>query len=91
MSITYILYYLAGISFISAIFFLSDKAKAKNNKRRISEKTLHILEFAGGAGINLILMYLVRHKNRKSSYYLYTYVAFILWLMLAYFYYKNLA
>lgn len=86
--ITILLYYLVAINFVSGIIFYSDKVKARKRKRRIPEKTLHIWEFAGGAVANLILMYSIRHKNQKTSYFIYTYLAILAWLFVFYLLYK---
>lgn len=86
--ITLLFYYLLGINLVSGIIFYSDKLKAQKKKRRIPEKTLHIWEFAGGALANLILMYSIRHKNQKSSYYIYTYFAILAWFLVFYLLYK---
>ena len=61
--------YLIAINLISAIFFAYDKWAATKNYRRIPELNLHLFELMGGAFVNLLLMYLLRHKNRKNGYY----------------------
>jgi uncharacterized membrane protein YsdA (DUF1294 family) len=75
-------YYFLLINLLSAIVFYSDKRKAIKNKRRVAELTLHLLEILGGFFSNLILMYLLHHKNRKLSYYLITYLIAIAWILL---------
>jgi len=80
----YILYYFAFINFIAAIAFYADKRKAVKNKFRVSEIKLHVFELLGGVLIILPMLYLIRHKNRKSSYYFWTYLIFIGWLISAY-------
>jgi len=72
--------YLVLISLISLIFFSLDKFKAKKNKRRIPEATLHILELLGGVFIIIPSMYVIRHKNRKWKYFLWSYLILIVWL-----------
>ncbi len=71
--------YLLVINVITAIIFSGDKKKAKNNQQRVPEKTLHLLELAGGVFAVLFLMKFIRHKNRKSKYYIWTFLIFILW------------
>lgn len=52
------------------IFFIYaiDKTKAHKNEWRVSEKTLHILEFLGGWPGALITQRAIRHKNKKTSF-----------------------
>ncbi len=75
------LYYLIIIGFVSSIFFIGDKQKAKKKKYRFPEKTLHFMEFAGGIFAILPLMYIIRHKNRKAKYYIWSYIAFVSWIL----------
>jgi len=79
------LYYLIIIGLISAVFFIGDKQKAKKKKYRFSEKTLHYFEFAGGIFAILPLMYIIRHKNRKQKYYIWSYIALFSWLIFLFF------
>ncbi len=79
--------YLASINIISGITFYSDKQKARKKRKRIPEKTLHFMEFAGGVFMILLFMYFIRHKNIKKSYYLVTYFALICWIALLVFLY----
>jgi len=73
--------YFAAINLLSGILFAYDKKAAKNNRRRIPERTLHLLEILGGVLANLLLMYTLRHKNRKFSYWVWTWVVVIGWVM----------
>jgi len=75
-----ILFYLLMIGVVSSVAFFVDKQKAKFNRRRISEKTLHLFELAGGVFAILPLMYIIRHKNRKSEYFMITYGIAVLWV-----------
>ena len=58
-----ILIWLIVINVISVIICIADKIKAKKHKRRISEKTLFLLSFLGGALFMYITMRLIRHKT----------------------------
>ena len=80
-----ILAYLFIISAISATFFIYDKYAAQKGKKRIPEKVLHFCEIAGGVFINLLLMYFIRHKNRKFSYYSITWIILVIWITIIYF------
>ena len=73
--------YLIVVSLITSIVFIYDKNAAINSKRRIPERTLHLLELFGGVFAVVVLMYLIRHKNRKSSYYFVTYIIVVLWII----------
>lgn len=74
--------YLIVINLISGLFFIVDKIKAVNNKFRISELFLHVLEVLGGVFSIIILMLLIRHKNRKASFYIISYIIFVIWIYL---------
>ena len=80
-----ILAYLFIISAISATFFIYDKYAAQKGKTRIPEKVLHFCEIAGGVFINLLLMYFIRHKNRKFSYYSISWIILVIWTTIIYF------
>ncbi|MEI8085780.1 MAG: DUF1294 domain-containing protein [Paludibacter sp.] len=75
-------YYLAIINLLSGILFSYDKQAARKNRRRIPETTLHTFELVGGAFANIMLMYTLRHKNRKFSYYWVTWVVMIGWVVI---------
>lgn len=86
--IYYVLTYLLTINLISAIIFYTDKVNAVKNRKRIPEKTLHLLEFSGGIFFMILLMYLIKHKNRKRSYFLISYIALTIWFISVYIYLK---
>ncbi len=46
----------------------TDKLFAIKNLRRISEKSLFLLSFSGGAVFMLLSMYLFRHKTRHKRF-----------------------
>lgn len=76
----YFLYYFGLISLVTAVVFAADKYKAKHAKWRVPESTLHLLEAAGGVLAVLLLMYTIRHKNAKFSYYIVTYLILFAWV-----------
>lgn len=80
-----LLYYLIFINVVAAFVFSQDKGLAKRKQRRVSEKRLHSFELAGGVFSVLVLMYTLRHKNRKFAYYGWTYLILALWLGVLYF------
>lgn len=72
--------YLISINIISGIFFVFDKKAAQRGHRRVPERTLHLLELCGGVFITWLLMYIIRHKNCKFSYYAITYLLLAGWI-----------
>ena len=72
--------YLIAVSLITSIAFIYDKNAAISSKRRVPERTLHLLELFGGVFAVVALMYMIRHKNRKSSFYFVTYLILVLWI-----------
>ena len=78
--------YLFLINLISGLIFTYDKYSAIKNRQRISERKLHFFEILGGVFANLILLFLLRHKNRKFAYWFWTCCILILWIIVLYFY-----
>lgn len=72
--------YLIIINLVAAGFFIFDKKSAKRNGKRITEMTLHLLELLGGVFSILALIYVIKHKNRKFKYYIFTYLILLLWV-----------
>ena len=60
----YYLIFLGVMSLIAAILYAADKHKAKAQKWRISERTLLLFGFFGGAVGALLAMKLFRHKTK---------------------------
>jgi len=77
MNSTTLILSVLAINIVSAVFFVYDKLAAARSKRRIPERLLHFLELVGGVFSILILMYVIRHKNRKWNYFS------VSWLILA--------
>lgn len=75
----YLIIYLLAVGVIGVIMLCTDKYKATHEKWRIKERTLHIMEFLGGIFLMLPMMYVIRHKNRKTSYNWISWTAIILW------------
>lgn len=57
-----------SMSILTALAFGIDKMAAKQGYRRISERTLHTLEFCCGWPGALVALHLFKHKRRKESY-----------------------
>lgn len=73
-------YYIGLINLLSGLIFAFDKQAAVKGRRRIPERTLHLFEMIGGVFANLFLMYTLHHKNRKFSYWIWTWLIMIGWV-----------
>ena len=73
------LIYLPFMGIISFILMAIDKRRARSHQRRIPEAVLHLFELLGGVYGALLAMYTLRHKNRKISFFLITFLIFLLW------------
>ena len=72
------------VNILASAVFAYDKHCARINKRRVPEVWLHVLEMTGGVFGVMILMYTIRHKNRKFSYFAYTYLILFVWIAALY-------
>ena len=75
-------FYFIIINILSGIIFAKDKRAAKKGQHRIPERTLHLMEFFGGVFANVLLIYVLHHKNKKLSYNLWTWLVLIVWIIL---------
>lgn len=64
----YIYAYLIAINILSFVLFLVDKRRAKKDKWRIKEFTLHLSSFLGGSAGSILAMMLFHHKIRKPRF-----------------------
>lgn len=62
----YFLLYLIIINLISFALFFIDKQKAKKDRWRIQEKTLHAMSFLGGVVGSIAAMIIFHHKTKKT-------------------------
>lgn len=69
ISIIIALIYIAVLNFITFSVYGIDKAKAKNGKWRISEKTLILLAVIGGSVGAILGMYIFHHKTKHAKFY----------------------
>lgn len=76
----YFFIYLLLVNLIAAGIFVFDKKAAMRNGRRVPELSLHLVELLGGVFAVILLMYGIRHKNRKFKYYIFTYLILLLWI-----------
>ena len=82
-------YYIGIINLLSGLLFAFDKQAAINGRNRVPERTLHLLEALGGVVANLLLMYTLHHKNRKFSYWIWTWVVQIGWVVIIFILLRN--
>ncbi len=62
------------MSVVTAALYFLDKRLAMSGSRRIPERTLHTLELLCGWPGALVAQQLFRHKNRKPTFFLVTWV-----------------
>lgn len=72
--------YIILINIITFITYKIDKIKAKKNKYRISESTLIILAYIGGALGAILAMNLFHHKTKKTKFKILIPLALIMWI-----------
>lgn len=77
-NLIYILIYFVFINVVSFILFFLDKEKAKRDKWRIKERTLHSFSFLGGAIGSIAAMKLFHHKTKKKVFVAITIIALII-------------
>ncbi len=82
--LTPILLYIIIINLASFILFFIDKQKAKRDRWRVQEKTLHTLSFMGGVLGSIAAMILFHHKTKKPDFVIITIIALLLNLFLLY-------
>ncbi|KZZ85926.1 DUF1294 domain-containing protein [Bacillus sp. SJS] len=58
----------AGLTAAGYMIMAADKRKAERGQWRISERTLWLVSFAGGAWGSLLGMYKVRHKTKHPGF-----------------------
>lgn len=75
------LLYLIIINIVSILVFAIDKVQAQNQKWRVPEKVLHLLEILGGVFGIIVTMYIIHHKSSKWQYYIITYIVLIAWIL----------
>jgi uncharacterized membrane protein YsdA (DUF1294 family) len=63
-------WYLGAVNALAFVAFGVDKQRARLGRRRVRERTLHLLALAGGSVGSLLGMSMLRHKNRKTSFWI---------------------
>ncbi len=64
----YLIAYLALANGVTMLVYACDKHAATRQKRRVRERTLHLLALLGGSPAALIAQRLFRHKTTKRSF-----------------------
>ena len=67
-----------AMSLVTFGVFALDKWKARRDAWRVPERTLHTLSLLGGVPGALAAMPMLRHKNRKPSFWLVTWAVAVL-------------
>ncbi|MGO1395240.1 MAG: DUF1294 domain-containing protein [Halomonas sp.] len=65
---TPIVAFYAVVSMLAYITYAIDKKAAINNRRRVSEKTLHLLGVVGGWPGAFLAQQRLRHKTQKTAF-----------------------
>ncbi|MCS7028958.1 MAG: DUF1294 domain-containing protein [Bacteroidia bacterium] len=81
---TLFLVYVIIINLVTYFAFASDKYRAQNYRSRIPEKRLHTLTLLGGTLGAWLAIFRLRHKNRKFSFLIITFLITVLQAGLGY-------
>jgi uncharacterized membrane protein YsdA (DUF1294 family) len=85
MSLVQILLVAGGVYLVMSLLTLAayarDKSAARGGRGRVRERTLHLLELAGGWPGGLAAQQVLRHKRRKLAFVLITYLIVALHLI----------
>ncbi|MEL7649086.1 MAG: DUF1294 domain-containing protein [Sedimentibacter sp.] len=82
--IRYLAVYFIIINVVSFALFYADKQKARKDRWRIEEKTLHITSFLGGTPGSIAAMILFHHKTRKAGFVAITIIALLFNILAVY-------
>jgi uncharacterized membrane protein YsdA (DUF1294 family) len=74
--------WLLVINVVTAIAYAWDKTQARRHGRRIPERTLFLLNLAGGVGGAWLVFFGMRHKTLHRSFWFVQSMATILWILL---------
>ena len=77
-----LLLWLLVINVVTAVAYAWDKTQARRGNRRIPERTLFILNVAGGFIGAWIVFFGMRHKTQHRSFWFVQSAATILWIVL---------
>ncbi len=77
-----LLAWLLFVNVATAIAYAWDKTQARRHGRRIPERTLFLLNLAGGFGGAWLVFFGMRHKTLHRSFWFVQSMATILWIVL---------
>ena len=75
-----LLLWLVAINVVTAAAYAFDKVSARNHGRRVRERTLWILDLAGGVGGAWLVFFGMRHKTQHRSFWMVQSVATLIWV-----------
>ncbi len=88
-SFTFLCVYFIGINGIGSFLFIFDKMSSIKHAHRVKENHLHFIELCGGIFSMFLLIFIIRHKSKKMSYYSVSILILMLWLVALFFLYWN--
>jgi len=77
-----LLVWLLAINVITALMYAYDKIAARRHDRRIRERTLWLLNLAGGFGGAWLVFFGMRHKTLHQSFWIVQSAATVLWVVI---------
>jgi uncharacterized membrane protein YsdA (DUF1294 family) len=77
-----LLAWLLVINVVTAVVYAWDKTQARRGNRRIPERTLFLLNLAGGFGGAWLVFFGMRHKTLHRSFWFVQSAATVLWAVL---------
>lgn len=77
-----LLIWLLVINVVTAVVYAWDKTQARRGDRRIPERTLFLLNLAGGFGGAWLVFFGMRHKTLHRSFWIMQSAATILWVVI---------
>lgn len=81
--------YLLTISLVTYFVYGIDKKKARNDERRVSEETLHLLAVFGGSVAAFYAQRHFRHKTKKLSFQIVYWIIVFLQIAISFFVYTT--
>ena len=76
-----LLAWLLALNVVTAVAYAWDKIQARRGNRRIPERTLLLLNLAGGFGGAWLVFFGMRHKTLHRSFWFVQSVATVLWIV----------
>lgn len=77
-----VLAWLVIVNVVTAVVYAWDKTQARRGNRRIPERTLFLLNVAGGFGGAWIVFFGLRHKTLHRSFWFVQSLATVVWIVI---------